>query len=326
MKIITAQDKSVWNNFLIKNDGSFLQSWDWGNFQESVGKRIWRFIIIGRQDDIISEVQIIRENLPAGKTILYIPYGPCFSQSIFLKVKKNILLLIFKQSKIIAKKENSIFLKMEPYSFLPKVGDLIKIKKRVQPKKSWVLSLSSSEEDIFKNFQNKTRYNIRLAQRKGVEILIAKTIEQKYDLLSSFWKLTKKTSERGKFKPHSKNYYKNLIKMDNVILYAANYNGKSAAINIILYFGKQAVYLHGASDYKYRHAMAPFLLQWRQICDAKEAGIDFYDFGGVDEEKWPGVTRFKQKFGGKEIEYPMTKIYVFQKIWYAAYSVLSKFV
>ena len=70
--------------------------------------------------------------------------------------------------------------------------------------------------------------------------------------------------------------------------------------------------------------MAPYLSQWEQIKEAKKQGFQIYDFWGIDEINWPGVTRFKNGFGGKEIEYIGAYDYVFQPWWYVVYKGTKK--
>jgi lipid II:glycine glycyltransferase (peptidoglycan interpeptide bridge formation enzyme) len=70
--------------------------------------------------------------------------------------------------------------------------------------------------------------------------------------------------------------------------------------------------------------MASYLIQWEAILDAKIKGFKFYDFWGVDEKKWPGITRFKTGFGGKEVEYVGAWDYVFQPGWYWIYRIAKQ--
>ena len=70
--------------------------------------------------------------------------------------------------------------------------------------------------------------------------------------------------------------------------------------------------------------MAPYLLQWQQILEAKKRGCAEYDFWGINEKKWPGVTRFKKGFSGKEVGYPGAFDLIFQPIWYSLYKIVKK--
>ena len=90
------------------------------------------------------------------------------------------------------------------------------------------------------------------------------------------------------------------------------------------YYGETATYLHGASGSFHRDVMAPYILHWRIMQDAKQHGFKKYDLWGIDEERWPGVTRFKTGFGGTVVEYPKSIDIVFRPMWYKAYRIIKK--
>lgn len=324
MKILTSENKKSWDRFLVENDGSFLQSWDWGDLEKNQKKKIWRLQIKNNDGEIISQAQVQEERFPLGRNMFYIPYGPCFKSNIFLKGKKKILNLILKETRRIAKKEKAVFLKIEPASSFPRMEDDFKSQRRIQPQKNFVLPLKKTEEELLKSFHSKTRYNIKIGKKKGVNVLALKSDSEKNKYLKTFLKILQKTSKRGKFKPHVKNHYKDILKLDNTVLYLAEYKKNFIAANIMLYFGKTAIYLHGASDYRYRNIMAPHSLQWQQIIDAKNMNYEKYDFGGISEKRWPGVTRFKMGFGGDVIEYPRGRDFAFNKLLYSFYKLLRK--
>jgi len=108
-------------------------------------------------------------------------------------------------------------------------------------------------------------------------------------------------------------------------IFLAKYKNKIIAANLLVFFGKRATYLHGGADYKYRKVMAPHLLQWTQIQEAKKRGYDEYDFWGIDEKNWPGLTRFKKSFQGEEFEYPQGKDFLLRDFWYKLYRLIKKF-
>ena len=106
----------------------------------------------------------------------------------------------------------------------------------------------------------------------------------------------------------------------------AKHDSEYVAANIMCFFGDTANYLHGASSNKHRDVMAPHLLQWKAVCDAKKDGFKYYDFWGIapnDDPKhgWAGVTRFKKGFGGEQVNYPGTFDMVVSKKWYLIYKV-----
>ncbi len=318
--------KREWDEFLIQNKGSFLQSFNWGEFQKDLGKKIWRFRIISSEKQILAQAQIIKESffIPGMRkreigAMFYIPYGPCFRNS-FLK-KEKIIEVILKETKQLAKEEGAIFLKIEPLSSLKRetfLSDLKEVRplKRIQPKKTLILDLNKNLEEIFQNLHPKTRYNIRLAQRKGLTVKKGQWDSNDFE---NFWELIQKTAKRKKIRSYSKDYYRKLLKIMDTELFLAEYKDKIIAANIVIFFGKKAIYLHGGSDYQFRSLMAPHFLQWKQIERAKEKGCVEYDFWGIDEKKWPGLTRFKKGFGGEEITYPEGKDFIFSNFWYKVY-------
>ena len=85
-----------------------------------------------------------------------------------------------------------------------------------------------------------------------------------------------------------------------------------------------ATYLHGASSLIHKDVMAPHFLHWRIMQDAKKLGMRSYDLWGIDEDRWPGVTRFKMGFGGRVDEYPRSMDIIFRPMWYKTYKTLRK--
>jgi len=199
--------------------------------------------------------------------------------------------------------------------------------------------------------QQKTRYNIKLAAKKGVEIIEVSmngdskksfaedasdqidkaqnnfTSDSNFELyFSEFLTLMKKTSNRDGFKIHSEAHYKNLLisSAGKIKLFFAQYQGQKIATGLFSFYGDKVIYLHGASDNEFRNFMAPYLLQFEIIKKAKGAGFKFYDFYGIDAKKWPGVTRFKQGFGGFVYNYAGTYDLVFRPGLYLLYNFLRK--
>ena len=313
-----------WNKFLLENQGSFLQSFEWGEFQKKLSKKIWR-IVVKRNNKTIAQAQIIRESFPFKiKNIFYIPFGPCLDKSLLAKEQKLVLEEFLKKIQEFSKKEKAIFLRVEPLtelilpSFLPyKISN-----KKNQPQKTLILDLRKTEEEIFGNFSQKVRYNIRLAQKKGVKI----EVQDKYS--SDFYSLIQKTSKRDNFLAFKEEHYKKLFSCSSsdlkVKLFLAKYENKVIASYILILFGKMAICLHGASDWNYRALKAPNLAQWERIRLAKEMGAEKIDFWGIDEKKWPGLTAFKKGFNGQELIYPLAKDIIFQKSWYNLYQVMRK--
>ena len=297
---------------------SFLQTIDWLKFQESVGHKTWRF------DDGKIRANIIKLGLPMGKSILYVPHGPEIDFEHVAGGLKNELSNFIKYLKDLAKEEKAIFVKIEPMSDI--VIELMyrrgfkRSSKQIQPYKTVVLDLNLPEEHLLGKMHTKTRYNIKVAEKHGIEIKPSKDVDE-------FWKLLQKTTKRDRFSSHSKEYYEKLLKLNGelkVDLLIAYNESKPVAGAIVLRYGDIGYYLHGASDYESRAMMAPYALHWDIIKYLKEKGISKYDFWGIDASKWPGVTRFKLGWGGDLKEYPGSFDLPVSRLWYLAYSLARR--
>ena len=294
---------------------------------------------------------IIKYELPFGQSYLYCPRGPIISQKF---IKSKVVDFLFSEIKKIAKEKKTMFLKIDPpVPLLTKRTKVIftnfkKSSSEIQPKNTLILDLTKSEEELLKEMKPKTRYNIRLAERKGVEIINTKYQIPNTKYFSNFWELVEETSRRDKFASHNKDYYWKMLESCcdreqkfsfplTAKLYLAEYKNKTIAANIVLSFGDFCVYLHGASSGEYRNVMAPYLLQWQQILDAKKTGCKAYDFWGIEESQksvkskvckvksdWGGITRFKKGFGGEERNYIGAYDLVFNWKKYYLYKIFKK--
>lgn len=318
MKIINIDNKEQLDNFVGKEKNSqFLQSWEWGEFQEKVSGIIWR---IGVEDGgkLICTAKIIKKSLPMGKNYFYCGRGPIFLNGEWNEEAGN---LIFNEIKALAKNEMAMFLRFDPTIILPALDFTVEKTLDIQPSKTLHLNLEKSEDDLLKEMHQKTRYNIRLAEKKGIKMV--ETNKERFD---EFWQLLDQTAGRDKFRPHGISYYKAMLDLpdDFMKLFFIEDKGKALACGIFSFFGDTATYLHGGSASESRNLMAPFLLQWEVIKKAKASGFKFYDFHGIDEKKWSGVTRFKKGFGGEEINYPGTFDMVYDEGWYQVYKMIRK--
>jgi len=302
MKLDEVTNKEQWDKQIgSQRQSQFLQSWEWGEFQQRLGRKIWHFDLNG------DFVLIIKMNLPWGKNYLYIPRTNCN----FDEIKINFL-------KELAKQENSIFIKIEPLN--QALGNFgFKKVKPVQPAKTLMLDLSKSEEELLAEMHQKTRYNIHLAEKKGVKLTEAKVEEFPifYDLLVDTYR------RKGK-KLYGRDYFHKLYHDHLTKIYCAEYLGKILCANLIVFWGDTVTYLHGGSSEKDKNIMAPHLLQWLTIKKAKELGYKYYDMWGI-EERYPGVARFKRGFGGGEVDYAGAWDLPLNKLWYYLYQTIKRF-
>jgi lipid II:glycine glycyltransferase (peptidoglycan interpeptide bridge formation enzyme) len=235
-------------------------------------------------------------------------------------LKKNFTLLYAtansRRLTSLAKKHNAVYTLIESYE---KVSHSTKNPlKQIVPRHTVLLDLNQSKDTILNNMHPKGRYNIRLAEKKGV------TIKQVFDT-KQFYQILKDTADRDNFFINSEKYYQtfftHLSSKNKAKLFMAYYKDQPIAGILNAYFNKTAIYYYGASSNQHRNLMAPYLLQWHAICDAKEQGYTHYDLLGVANPNNPkdplqGVTYFKQKFGGKPHKWPDSRIIIHKPFLY----------
>ena len=317
MKSFQLTKKEELNDFITgQKQSQFLQSWKWGEFYEKSGSEIFR---LGVEDDgkLIMVATLIKKNLPLGMSYFYCPRGPIVNFEFRISNFESIFNVLISELTNHAGNRDIIFLRFDPLFKIQ--NSKFKIQKTidVQPRKTIILDLTRPEEELLKNMHQKTRYNIRLAIKKGVKVREAK--QRDFD---AWWKIMDETKERDQFRLHGKAYYEKMLSIPFIKLIVAEYRGKIIAGNIMSFFGDTSTYVHGGSSNANRQVMAPFALQWHAIKEAKKQGLKYYDFFGIDEKKWPGVTRFKKGFKGVETSYPGTFDLIINKNKYSVYKIL----
>ena|SRR3989338_4994659 len=314
-------DKSL---YLAKNE-EFLQSYEWGEFQASEGKSVLRIFALN-EGKMSYQAQGFVHSLPLGMKYLY------FSHNLPLKSAEMGKFLDF------LRKRGFVFARFEPIEDF----DGGKYKKvpthHRQYQYTSLLDLSLRDDELLKTFHEKTRYNIRLAAKKGVTIKNEKNA-------AVFWPLLKETYQRDKIKSHSEKYYQDFIALPGCTQLTA-YFGDTALASVLLYtFGKTCVYVHGASSNTNRNLMAPYLIQWESLKYARSQGCMYYDLGGVAKplvsdspnaetfytytwdktDKLSGVTRFKAGFNGTIKHYGEASDIIFNSTKYMLYTLARKF-
>jgi len=304
--------------------GLFLQAWDWGSFMKKIGNRVMRISIKNKNKKIVGKALLIIKKIGPFFSYAYCPYGPVLD---YQNLKKAEIILIFRAIQKFCKQLNCFSFRFNPplskneFSFpAEEIGWQLSQARTKQPEKTLYLSLEKSSQKLLEEMKAKTRYNIRLAGRKKISL----SRENSPEALNAFLKLVKETAKRNEFTAYPKEYYQKMIsvfqKNNFLKIYTASYKNKPLATILIIYYKDTATYLHGASSNNFRNLMAPYLLQWEAIVDAKKKNLHYYDFWGIDEKKWPGVTRFKMGFGGTRAEFQPTYEMPVQKIKYFLFS------
>lgn len=304
----------------------FLQSWAWGEFQQSFGRKIWRF---GAYDGdlLVGAALVIRHELMLGKTYIYCPRGPVADSPEALRV-------LFGAIRDLGRREGAMYVKVDPglYRFPDDIVGLAAEYRRgttLQPQQTQVLDTEHDPEELLVTMHPKTRYNIRLAEKKGVTVRWAGDAEA----MDHFLRLMHQTAERQGIRLHSDHYYQQLFStlqsqgMAELIL--GEYAGGVRAAHMIVWCGQTATYLHGGSDHTAKEAMVPYVLQWETMKRSHEKGMSAYDLWGIAPEDtpnhtWAGISRFKRGFGGRLVVYPSSLNAVLQSQWYQAYRLAKR--
>ncbi|OHA03439.1 MAG: hypothetical protein A3J58_03505 [Candidatus Sungbacteria bacterium RIFCSPHIGHO2_02_FULL_52_23] len=302
---------------------SFLQSPEWESFERSLGRTTWRVplensSLTGR----VAGTLVVKRDLPLGLNYLYCPRPDFGIKNQESRIK------IFDEIKKIATQERSIFLKIDPLGSLPPTTCNLQPSISIQPRETLILDIAGRPEgEMLAAMHEKTRYNIRLAERKNVLIRKEPEITGEKDL-DTFWSLIQETAARDGFYTHPREYYKKLLgtrsEMFSNELFIAEYQGRPLAAALINFYGNTATYLHGASSGAHREVMAPHLLHWRIIQEALRRGYGHYDWWGIDERRWSGVTRFKRGFGGRQVAYPQSVNIAYRRVWYTLYAAAKR--
>ncbi len=179
----------------------------------------------------------------------------------------------------------------------------------VQPANTVLVPLLGDEQRLLARMKSKTRYNIRLAQRRGVQVAVTSAVAALGSSLADWYRLYRATADRHRITAHSPRYFDTLFELaaaataPELLLLSARYRGELVGGIIVSVCGRMARYLYGASALRHRAAMANYALQWAALQAARERGCRSYDLYGIPptadpQHPWAGLYRFKTGFGG----------------------------
>ena len=308
---------SQWDDFLAQHPGAhLLQTSAWGRLKSNFGWEPVR-VVVGQVG-----AQVLFRRLPLGFSVAYIPKGPLGEgwEALWPEVDE------------LCRRKRAVFLKVESdlweddarelFGATPPPGFRLS-SRAIQPRRTLVVDLSPPEDEILARMKQKTRYNIRLAARKGVRV-------RPWDDLLAFYQLMTRTGERDAFGVHTLAYYRQAYEIfqprGECEMLVAEYEGEPLAALMVFARGGRAWYFYGASINLHRNKMPTYLLQWEAMRWAKARGCSEYDLWGVPDEDqqtleanftqrgeglW-GVYRFKRGFGGalRRFAGPWDRVYL----------------
>lgn len=297
-----------------------LQSFEWGEFREKTGLEVIRLGLFDGKT-LNAGFQITLHPIP--KLNYKIGYLP-----------KCILpnLQVLQALKEVGKLNNCLFIKIEPNA---KAGKDILLKngciygRPLFTKYTFQLDLTQSEEILLAKMKPKTRYNLRLAQRKGVTI----TNNDSNASFEDYLKLTMETTKRQKFYAHDEKYHRNLFQVlkptGMVHLLQACYQNRVLVSWMVFNFNKVLYYPYGASTREDRKVMASNLMMWEAIRFGKKLGCQTFDLWGSlgpnpnPADPWYGFHRFKEGYSPKLIEFIGTYDLVINYKLYKLYNLID---
>lgn len=315
----TAENAALFNDFVAAHPkGHILQSWQWGEVKKPAWQPLRLFIEQGGQPCAAS--LILQRKLPAGLgNIFYSPRGPVLDIN-----NEELWQATVRAVRELAEKRGAIYWKIDPDIDIDfpeaavwrgrlSAGGFVQAGagegfEGVQPRFVFRLDTHPTTEELLAACHQKTRYNIRLAGKKGVTIVSAAGREA----LPEFYRILTTTASRDHFliRPYSyfERFYDNLQPVGLCELFMAYYEDEAIAGTLAFKMGEKAWYIYGASANSHRNLMPNYLIQWTMIEWAKANGCTMYDFRGVpghvpEDHPLYGLVKFKKGFGGKYTEF-----------------------
>jgi peptidoglycan pentaglycine glycine transferase (the first glycine) len=332
-------------------DLHFLQTWEWAQVKAKYGWQPLPFVWKDHEK-IVAAVMILKRTIPIGGfaarlSVLYAPKGPLMNWD-DPSLRKRVL----DDLQSFAKRQGAIFLKLDPDVLLGtgipgsedetvhNDGQALESEltrrgwrfsdDQIQFRNTVLIDLTPSEDEMLARMKQKTRYNVRLAGRRGVELRIGTV-----DDLPMLYRMYAETSLRDGFVIRDESYYQTVWrtfmqpstfdlqpKAEPII---AEVDGEPVAAVWVFYFGQRAYYVYGMSRDAHREKMPTYLLQWEAMRRAKAAGCTAYDLWGAPEvfdesdSMW-GVYRFKEGLGGQVVRTLGAWDYLARPLWYRLYT------
>ncbi len=314
-RLVENPDPRVWDDFVCSQDGHLLQSSAWGELKTRFGWMATR-LALERGGEIIAAAQILFRRLPLGLRLAYVPRGPVVDP-----YDGQVLAALVEAMSTTARAHGAFALKLEPNWLDDQLARGLPPPLRGwrpgpshQPQMTIHVDLTRDLDAILAQMKPKWRYNIRLSARKGVSVREGTTAD-----LPLFYRLLQTTSARDRFAIHSLAYYRAAFDLlrEHARLFIAEFRGEPLAAIFVTAFGKQAIYLYGASSNEHRECMPNHALHWAAIQWARTRGCAQYDLWGVAD---PGLYQFKQGFGGNVVRYAGAYDKVFSPARFALYT------
>jgi len=302
-----------------------IQSWQWGEFRKKMGLDLVR---LGHFEGnkLISAYQLTFHPVPFFKyTVGYLPKGPMPDEKMVEALKT------------LGERKNAAFIKIEPNVLKIENGKLkmenlglVPSKKSLFTKYNFLIDLTKTEDQLLAAMHPKTRYNINIAQKKGVTVYDS-TSDEDFEI---YLKLYFETTKRQKYFGHTSTYHKlvwqTLMQAKMARLLIAKYQGKPLVAWMLLNFGQTIYYPYGGSSKEHKEVMASNLIAWEAIRLGKKNGFKIFDMWGAlapdarESDPWYGFHRFKAGYGPIHVEYVGTYDLILKPSLYNTLNIADK--
>lgn len=324
-------EKSIWNTFLgsfaTTNQGipvnTFIQSFNWLEFQKSNGNQIYPLAIYDEANNIVglSAGVIIRARRG---NYLYVRNGPVIDWSNIELVNQ-----LTTHLKDYARKQELWFIRISPLIEKNSIAEKFIQNQKwvdcpmhdVEALDTWIINVQRKEDEIFNDQRKKTRYEIRKAEKLGIETVITQDPVH----IQDYYEILKDTVQRQGWNAYSLKYiqreFEAFVKDKMATIILMRYENKYIAGGIFIHFNRQTFYHYGASLTAYKHLPAAYLMIWEAIKLSQKRKDLFFNFWGITPENkknhpWDGLTQFKMKFNGQAQRWAQSKdIPVSKKYW-----------
>lgn len=300
-----------------------MQSWEWGEGRLALGTPVLRYGIY-KKSKLSTAFQLTLHKIPfTDKYVGYLPKGPSPSKNLAEALTK------------IGKEHNCAFIKVESNieigNWKLKIeNSFLKSPKPLFTKYNFVLALTKTEEELLKNFHQKTRYNIRVAQKHNVKIEERNDDEAFKIYLKLYFETTKRQGYHGHNEDYHRKVWETLKKANMARLLIAYYKHHPLTAWMLLNFQDTLYYPYGGSSKMHPEVMANNLICWEAIKLGKKLGLKKFDMWGAlgpnanPSDPWFGFHKFKAGYGGKLVEYIGTYDLVFNWPLYLAFTAIDK--
>lgn len=302
-------DKSEWEAFVLSRaEANFLQSWNWGIFHEKLGKKTFKIGLI-HEEKIVAGALCVREQAKRG-TYLTVAGGPLLDWHNASQREE-----LFAALKNLAKQEQCDFIRIRPQEVdspeLRKIVEEIGFQEspmHVTADLTLQLDLTKTEEELLAGFRKNTRYDVRRAEKEGIEVRTSQDpaeIQQFYDYQLDL-------AKKHHFVPFSYEFlheqFATFVSDNQAMLFHSYKGDELLASAFIIFYHQEAVYHYGISTPANDRLPGSYACQWAAIKWAKAQGGLKYNFWGIapldrPDHRFAGVSLFKRGFGGEEIQY-----------------------